>query len=169
MANLDLCLVRHGSTDWTEQSRFCGWSDIGLSSLGKLEVESLKKNINPNLFDTVFSSDLSRCLETANIIGSNPQVDSRLREVSFGKFEGLTWKELDDDERKIFLDTENFKFPAGESHSDFYSRIKDFIFSLEDGSHLLITHGGVIRFILGLFATDLPVPPGGFVQISLEF
>ena len=125
MANLDLCLVRHGSTDWTEQSRFCGWSDIGLSSLGKLEVESLKKNIDPNFFDMVFSSDLSRCLETADIIGSNPQVDSRLREVFFGKFEGLTWKELDDDERKVFLDVENFRFPAGESHSDYkYSYYK---------------------------------------------
>ena len=110
MANLDLCLVRHGSTDWTEQSRFCGWSDIGLSSLGKLEVESLKKNIDPNFFDMVFSSDLSRCLETADIIGSNPQVDSRLREVFFGKFEGLTWKELDDDERKVFLDVEILDF-----------------------------------------------------------
>ena len=168
MANLDLCLVRHGSTDWTEQSRFCGWSDIGLSSLGKLEVESLKKNIDPNFFDMVFSSDLYRCLETADIIGSNPQVDSRLREVFFGKFEGLTWKELDDDERKVFLDVENFRFPAGESHSDFNNRIKDFLFSLEDGSHLLITHGGVIRLILNLYARDVPVPPGGFVEIILE-
>ena len=75
--------------------------------MGKLEAESLKKDIDPNLFDMVFSSDLSRCLETAEIIGSDPKVDSRLREVSFGKFEGLTWEELDYGEREIFLDLEN--------------------------------------------------------------
>lgn len=168
MVNLDLCLVRHGSTDWTEKSKFCGWSDIGLSSLGKMEAESLKKDIDLSLFDMVFSSDLSRCLETANIIGSSPQVDNRLREVSFGKFEGFTWEELDYEEREIFLDTKNFTFPKGESHLDFNNRVKDFLFSLEAGSHLLFTHGGVIRLILSLCAKDVPVAPGGFVQVSLE-
>tara|TARA_Y100000590_G_scaffold221733_1_gene250987 strand:- start:354 stop:869 length:516 start_codon:yes stop_codon:yes gene_type:complete len=168
VVNLDLCLVRHGSTDWTEQSRFCGWTDVGLSGMGKLEAESLKKDIDPNLFDMVFSSDLSRCLETAEIIGSDPKVDSRLREVSFGKFEGLTWEELDYAEREIFLDLENFRFPEGESQSDFVNRVRDFLFSLETGRYLLFTHGGVIRLILSLYATESPVPPGGFVKVSFE-
>ncbi|SCU88094.1 LADA_0E08152g1_1 [Lachancea dasiensis] len=92
-----LVLVRHGQSEWNEKNLFTGWVDVRLSAVGEKEAaragELLKeKNVNP---DILFTSKLSRAIQTANIALSSadrlwiPTVRSwRLNERHYGALQG---------------------------------------------------------------------------------
>ena len=66
-----LIVLRHGQSIWNKENRFTGFEDVRLSKKGKDEANyagELLKNIS---FDYIFSSDLCRTLETAQIIARN--------------------------------------------------------------------------------------------------
>ncbi len=61
-------LVRHGQTAWNEQGRFCGHTDIPLSTLGRRQARKLALYLQHRPITTIYSSDLSRARETAEIL-----------------------------------------------------------------------------------------------------
>jgi 2,3-bisphosphoglycerate-dependent phosphoglycerate mutase len=144
-----LTLVRHGSTDWTVEKRFSGWSDVPLNTLGKRQAKLLGAHLHDR-WTSISSSDLSRCAETTVLAGVEAMPDRRLRELDFGRLEGARWDELDADAQRALLDFETFRAPEGESVAQLGDRLKSFCEELEPGEHLVFTHGGPIRWFLHL-------------------
>ena len=94
---LRLILVRHGETEWNAQRRYQGHSDVPLSALGRRQAARAAERLAALKIDAVYTSDLGRALETAEIIaeqrGLEVCAEPRLRELNFGVFEGLTFDE----------------------------------------------------------------------------
>jgi probable phosphoglycerate mutase len=66
---LELVLIRHGATEWSENGRHTGTTDLPLTELGKKQSELLKKRLEKEKFSKVFCSPLKRALETCQICG----------------------------------------------------------------------------------------------------
>ncbi len=94
----NLYLVRHGQTDWNKLKKLQGGTDIPLNNEGKKEAAALQAQFTDLKFDAVYSSDLMRAKETAEIIsyGRNLEVitTSNLRERSWGNHEGKSFDGL---------------------------------------------------------------------------
>ena len=138
-------LVRHGETRWNTERRLQGISDIELSDRGREQAEQLRLRLGGRSFDAVWSSDLLRAVETAEIIFGGPRIDARLRELDFGDLDGLTWSDLGKEGRAAMLEFDSFVAPNGESAADMRARLLSFLNNLPPGDHLAVTHGGVVR------------------------
>lgn len=92
-----LGIIRHGVTDWNDQYRTQGHTDIPLNAEGRRQAQLLSNRISSEQWHVIYSSDLSRALETAAIIGEASsieiRVDERLREMDCGQIEGTTEQE----------------------------------------------------------------------------
>jgi probable phosphoglycerate mutase len=91
---LELYLIRHGATEWSESGRHTGTTDLSLTELGKKQAELLKKRLSQEKFTKVFCSPLKRALETCQICGYNPIITSDLKEWNYGEYEGLTSEQI---------------------------------------------------------------------------
>lgn len=102
--------IRHGITDWNVENRAQGQTDVPLNATGRTQAEALAHRLRHEDWDLIFTSDLSRAKETAEIIakavGLPVLFDQRLQEMNCGKIEGTTeeeriekwgenWRELD--------------------------------------------------------------------------
>lgn len=96
-ATVQIYLTRHGKTILNALGRVQGWSDSTLTADGRAVAATVGKNLGARegRFDAAYSADMVRHYETASIMlkamGSKltPVRDERLREINFGKFEGL--------------------------------------------------------------------------------
>jgi len=158
-----LILVRHGETDWNAQHRWQGHSDTRLNDAGREQARLLAKGL-PGV-DALYSSDLARARETAEIVagalGLELRLDERLRERGFGSWEGLTMDEIEsaypDDKQRWLAGTGPGAFDA-EPFEAFATRVGSFV---EDVGRrhpaeevLVVAHGGTIRVVHAL-ATGL--------------
>ncbi|MBR6406589.1 MAG: histidine phosphatase family protein [Lachnospiraceae bacterium] len=88
-----LYIMRHGRTDWNDQMRLQGCTDIPLNEAGRAMAEKARKECWDVPLDICYSSPLVRAVETAEILlrGRNIPIitDPRLREMGFGIYEGL--------------------------------------------------------------------------------
>ena len=93
-----LLLARHGETDWNREFRIQGSSDVELNELGRQQAQFLAQELTDVDLDAIYSSDLSRAQATAAAVaathGLEVKLDARLRERSFGSFEGLTREDV---------------------------------------------------------------------------
>lgn len=159
-------LVRHGETEYNRQNRFNGRSDSPLTDIGIDEARRNGRILREQDEDThdlrVVSSPLGRAVHTAELIGeeiglppTGIEVDSRLTEISFGVWEGLTIDEIqsrypgewDNRHRNMWT----YAMPDGESYEMVARRVGAW---LEDaqGRLLVVTHGAVDRVLRGLYA-----------------
>lgn len=95
---MKIYLIRHGQTDWNIQGRIQGSHDIPLNETGRRQAELLAKGMDSRPVSRIFSSTLTRAMETAERISSRQKVEicfmPQLIEVEFGKWEGMTWEEI---------------------------------------------------------------------------
>lgn len=153
---MKIILIRHGKTQGNLSKRYIGSTDEPLCAQGKNEL----LNFEYPKTDTVISSPMKRCTETAGIIYPDikPVICNDLRECDFGKFEGKNYAELsaDDDYQKWIESGGRLPFPAGESRDDFSERcVNAFKMCAEKftGNTLaFIVHGGTIMSILEALA-----------------
>lgn len=153
--------VRHGETDWNREQRLQGQQDIALSTEGYKQAQLLAAWISQSewAWDKVISNDLVRAKETAftitNKIGlsaAQVELDARLRERSFGKFEGMKWIDLiaycdgEPDERK--------KQELG-IETDASLRLRARHFWEEHGSNSLVSGGNLLVVSHGAFLRQL--------------
>ncbi|HYC58623.1 MAG TPA: histidine phosphatase family protein [Thermoanaerobaculia bacterium] len=95
-----LYLVRHGATQLTAEDRFSGSAGVELSDEGRWQAERLGERLTRERVKAIYSSPLSRTMNTARIIGSEcnlePAPMDGLREISHGRWEGLTRREVEE-------------------------------------------------------------------------
>ncbi len=160
-----LRLVRHGETDWSAERRYTGHTDVPLNADGVAQADALRA-IADGPYDSIWCSDLSRCVETARLMGVDATPTSALREFDFGDLEGKRWDDLDEVTQQGLLDFDGFVAPGGESVAEFGARIDAFVAQLGPGHHLLVTHGGVIRALVRRSGADRDVRPGTFSDVG---
>ncbi len=154
-------LVRHGRTDWNEKGKIQGHTDRILDSTGKAQALGLAKELKHIKFDKVFSSDLLRAKQTAEIIALEHKLVVKtikaLREREFGIFEGRHWTTLKEIEATLKQLDESSRFsykhhPSMESDKELMSRFITFLRELaiaNPGKNILVvTHGGPMRVLL---------------------
>jgi broad specificity phosphatase PhoE len=155
-------LIRHGDLGEACRGVYIGRTDVPLSEGGKRQAAALAGEIGRLDGAHILCSPLLRSRETAEIaIGAVDacDIDSDLREIDFGRWEGMGFTEIaaaDDPtavERWAALD-EDFAFPGGESIGDFSKRIGAVarrIAADPAGTVIAFTHGGVIRYLICRF------------------
>ena len=157
-----LLLVRHGETDWNRDGRWQGGSDTHLNDLGREQAHALAQRLDGSI-DVLYSSDLARARETAEIVaarlGLEVRVDPRLRERSFGSWEGLTTSEIEErfaNSHRRWQAGEGAGADDAEAFEHFFARVTEFladVLRLHPGQEVLvISHGGSIRVIHALAA-----------------
>ena len=152
-------LIRHGKDDNTIRG---GWSDTPLTEQGKLEVEILANKLSNDLslnITRIFSSDLMRAKQTAEIISSKLQVkveySPMFREVNNGILAGMKNDLAKEKYPNLFWNTLEWNecYPEDESPKMFFERISYAWNSFKErirnskNNVLLVTHGGVINAI----------------------
>lgn len=155
-----LYLVRHGETVWNSEMRFQGKTDIPLSEKGKEEARLFGERFKNKDIDVIYSSPLSRAMETAKAAAIHKNLDvipvAELMEINFGEWEGYTaleLKELYGEDYVNFMKKpfEN-TFPGdGTMHSVMLRATRGIkhILLENDGKNILcVAHGGVIRLLL---------------------
>jgi broad specificity phosphatase PhoE len=157
-----LLLVRHGETDWNRDGRWQGGSDTQLNDLGREQARALAERLNGDIA-AVYSSDLARARETAEIVaaslGLQVRLDPRLRERGFGAWEGLTSTEIEErfaDAHRRWRAGEGAGADDAEAFEEFSARVNDFLADVlrrHPGEEILVvSHGGSIRVIHALAA-----------------
>jgi len=157
-----LLLARHGETDWNREGRWQGWADPPLNDLGRAQAGALAETLRSVPFDAVYSSDLRRAHETAEILAAPHAVpvvtDPGLREIDVGSWSGLTRAEID---ARFGPDTVH---PDGETREQHAARVLAAVERLArahpEGRVLLVTHGGTIRALRShaIGHVDHPIP-----------
>lgn len=156
---LRLLLVRHGRTEWNSSHRYQGHSDLPLSADGIDEAQRLAARLQGEQIDVIFSSDLQRAMQTAQILagerGLDIRADARLRELNFGVLEGHTFEQgLERWPAMIsaWVDDPNQPPTGGERMDDFVQRVAEFLDALRQehagSTVLVVAHGGPLRVII---------------------
>jgi probable phosphoglycerate mutase len=169
-----ILLARHGETDDnTEPLRVQGSRDTPLNATGRAQAQELALRLENEGVVSLWSSQLSRARETAEIAGSRlglpVRVDARLAEGNRGEWEGRTFREVaeaDPDRWAAWQAAgEDFRFPGGESLREQADRVAAALAAVRDSGELpaaVVCHGGSIRTVLcaadprGLAAPSAP-------------
>jgi broad specificity phosphatase PhoE len=160
---LRIYLARHGETDWNAERRLQGRTDTPLNSTGRQQAAKLAEKLKGVRLDAVYSSTLSRSVETAAIARGGAPVKSLagLNERNHGKFEGakvdgsdpVTEKEW----RQRRRDPDD-ELDGGESLNQFYERVRTALAAIRSehnsGTILIVGHSltnqMILRALLGL-------------------
>jgi len=165
-ARVEAWLVRHGETTWNRDHLISGWSNPELTEKGKAQAAALRARFEGGDYAGVWSSDLVRAVQTAELAFDTPTQDLRIRELNFGDFEGDSWLTMDDDWKIALLNFEGFQAPGGEHVDELRSRVFDFLDSLSEGVHLIFVHGGLIRMVLREVDADRFLPSASIVKVN---
>jgi probable phosphoglycerate mutase len=152
----ELILVRHGQSEQLEQGLTGGWTNTGLTDLGKKQSEQTGYRLQSFVrgrTPVLYASDLDRAVETAQIIGKilgvRPQYDESLRELNWGIAIDMTLEEA----QKIELaKTEPLidwvPFNGAESRRMLYERLAKFLNTIDEKLEalvIIVSHGNAIR------------------------
>lgn len=156
---LRLLLIRHGEVLANREMRYVGARDEPLADSGIAQADRLATALTLLPVRAVYSSPLSRARETGRRIAAARAVDlriePRLREQSFGEWEGLTRGEVLERDRERLLRWEadlGTSPPGGEPLTEVQARMLDLVQELardHRGEHVaLVSHVGPIKALL---------------------
>jgi len=162
--------VRHGETDWNAERRLQGQRDVPLNDLGRRQsarcADILRGLVAGTAEFDYISSPLSRARETMEIlrgglglVAQDYAVDGRLAEMSFGRWEGLTYQEVRARDPAALpareRDKWNFQPPGGEGYAQLLERVRAWHAGVT-GDAIVAAHGGVARVLTVLFGVCTP-------------
>ncbi|MEA2536847.1 MAG: hypothetical protein QOF11_1081 [Chloroflexota bacterium] len=170
-------LVRHGLTALTA-STLVGWTPgVGLDEQGRAQAAAVAERIRPIPLDTIVSSPLERCRETAQAVfaGRDPaprfELDERLADVRYGDWTGRSFKDLRRDPawKTLHVDRSSFRFPNGEALHEMVARsvaaVRDWNERLgRDATYAIVSHADPIRAIL---ADALGLGFDGYARLAI--
>lgn len=164
-----LYLTRHGETDWNREYRWQGHTDIPLNAAGRAQATELAERLRAIAPTWIYSSDLVRARETGEIVAARLGacflgVDSRLRERSFGLFEGLTRAECEarhPEHWQRYAADASCLPPGAEAGDGVMARMQAALLGAghdRSGAVLVVSHGSAIRTVVTA-ATGRSCPP----------
>jgi len=171
-----LFFIRHGETDWNAEGRLQGQQDIAMNARGHEQAaqagKTLRNLIGVNTARIVedfafYASPLLRTRQTMDIVrhqlGLPPDIyrqDDYLKEITFGRWEGLTWPEVvaRDPQQAAGRQADKWEFvpPGGESYAMVAERVRPWFDTLE-GDSIIVSHGGIARVFMALVGGADPV------------
>jgi probable phosphoglycerate mutase len=158
----EIIVVRHGATEWSENGRHTGRTDLPLTAQGRAEAEALRDRIQTldaaHDLALVLTSPLVRARETAELagVGDRAEVVDALREWDYGEYEGVTTAEV----RTAIPGWTVWTgpCPGGESAADVGARADSVLERVAnvDGAVAVFSHGHFLRVLV---ARWLGLPP----------
>jgi broad specificity phosphatase PhoE len=159
----ELWLVRHGATEWSENGRHTGRTDLALLASGEDDARSLAPRLGSHDFALVLTSPMQRARETARLAGyPDAQVDDDLHEWDYGAYEGLTTEEIRRDRPGWTIwDGDP---PGGETAAHVEARVRRVIRRCGSvtGDALLFGHGHLLRVLTAVYLGFGPRAGGQF-------
>jgi len=175
-----LFYIRHGETDWNLEGRLQGWHDPALNALGRRQaavcaeiLRDLIKRDGKSPADYGYvASPLQRARQTAEIMRGtlglardDYRVDPRLREIGFGEWEGLTFRDVRARAPQALAARERDKWtfvpPGGESYAQVALRVREWYEALP-GDTVVVAHGGTARALIGVLGIAPPARAPSF-------
>jgi broad specificity phosphatase PhoE len=170
-----LIFLRHGETAYNAENRLQGQRDIPLNARGREQARAVGRTLAARIKSEIerleaagafIASPLERARETMEIardaMGLAPgryRLDAALRELTFGAWEGLTWREIEARDAKAVRarakDKWSFTPPGGESYATLTARVRPWLEGLT-GDAFVVSHGGVARALMALIAGVAP-------------
>ena len=155
-------LVRHGQTDWNLTGRWQGQAHDapGLNDVGRAQTLSAREKLNGHSFSAIYSSDLLRSRQTAELLAEPLRLtitlEPRLREMDLGDWEGMQSEEIEAHYPQEMADRARDPFhtraPNGESPSEVAERVLPAINEIarkqSDKSILVVAHGVSLAAII---------------------
>jgi broad specificity phosphatase PhoE len=165
-----LILIRHGETDWNREGRLQGGRTFRSTSFGRTQAAgSGRATEGPGagfrrarlhrLADGACARDHGHPARELQLPAGAYRIDERLRELTFGDWEGFTWREIRKSEREQAQMRERDKWgfvpPGGESYRMLAERIRPALEELQRET-VIVSHGGVARAVLALVGAVSP-------------
>ena len=152
-----ILLARHGESDWNRSKRWQGFADRPLTDLGREQAVELARRLEGTELDAVYSSDLQRARDTAEIVAQSKDLSVEttpdLREVDVGSWSGLTRAEAEANYPELYgrwlQGAEGWE--DGETYEQLGERVIRAIQRIARNHRgervLVVAHGGTIRAI----------------------
>ncbi|MCB0327336.1 MAG: histidine phosphatase family protein [Bdellovibrionales bacterium] len=153
---MKLFLLRHGQTQWNAEHRVMGRRDVPLNLNGQKQAEQMVEYFKTHAMDRIFSSPQLRAVQTAQYVAQialqQIELDERLSELDFRRWEGKVLDEIKDDpvyiQRK--KDPEGFVHDEVESFAQVQSRLLHWLEQYQDLDQnvLMVSHADPIRILI---------------------
>jgi broad specificity phosphatase PhoE len=179
-----ILLLRHGETAWNLERRYQGRFDSPLTERGAAQAREIGRRLAglPAAVAPIVASPQGRARRTAEIIRQElgyagaVRIDERLRELTLGSWDGLTYGEIEARSPGIFADGPEwcFRAPDGESYDALAARVGEWLVEQDEAAPIIVVaHGLVTRVLRGLYAglpravaLTLPVPQDRIYRLS---
>lgn len=148
----DLYITRHGQTEWNIERRLQGRSNSPLTEKGIWDAKQLAKRLREIPIDRVYTSDLLRAIQTADILIGKREIPRtilpELQEMWMGRWEGQLLSDMEDTDliqyQNFILGSCEFAAPGGENIAQVRDRAEQALEILKNDpadTILVVTHG----------------------------
>lgn len=163
---MNVWLVRHGATEWSESGRHTGRTDVPLLPTGEVDARSLAPELAEHAFALVLTSPLQRARRTAELAGfPHAEPDADLLEWNYGDYEGITTPEIRESVPDWTVWTR--ACPGGETAGQVEERLDRVVGRLRslEGDALVFGHGHALRALTARWLGE-PVASGRFYRLD---
>lgn len=155
-----ILLVRHGQNEWVEKKRLAGWiPDIHLNEEGEKQAKELAQRLSHLPLKAIYSSPVTRCMETAAYLGRTFQLDVQtvedVGEVRYGEWEGAEIETLSKEKSWYAVQhfPSRFRFPQGEALREVQARAVSALETLtldhaKSDMIAVVSHADLIKLVL---------------------
>lgn len=165
-------LIRHGKPDFPNGARMClGRTELPLGAVGRMQAALLGRELGGEV-DAMYSSPLSRAVQTAQALGRPVTVIDGLAEQYAGEWDGLTFDEIRARYPELYARRATERYlplpgsePDGEALRRFTRALCEALSG--GGTAAVVAHASVIRLYLGsLGAGMVKIPYGSYVELN---
>lgn len=155
-----LILIRHGETNWNTEGRWQGQADVPLNATGWIQAQQITHSLESADITVIYSSDLQRARQTAQVLADSTglplNLDSRLREIHQGEWQGLLFSEIQARYAQAYQDRRRdplkFASPGGEPVAHVRERVlaaaQEIIRQHPDATVAVVSHGFVLAVLI---------------------
>jgi broad specificity phosphatase PhoE len=155
----EVVLIRHGATEWSQNGRHTGSTDLPLLPEGEAEASALRERLRARAFALVLVSPLHRARETARLAGvaDGAEIDPALHEWDYGDYEGRTTADIRTERPGWTVWSGGC--PNGEDVEQVGVRADAIIERVlaADGDVALVSHGQFLRVLVARWLEQAPV------------